>query len=43
MSLLTMAALGVGGLVVGGIAGAIWAFTRPDPNPNGMLARKQAK
>ncbi len=31
----------VGAVVVGAIGGAIYAFRQPDPNPNGLLARKQ--
>ena len=41
MSTLALIALSVVGLMVGGVAGAIWAFRKPDPNPNGLLARKQ--
>jgi len=40
MSVLTVVALSIAGLVIGGVAGAIWAMRKPDPNPNGLLARK---
>lgn len=35
--------LAVAGMVVGGIAGAIYSFRKPDPNPKGVLARKQSE
>ena len=28
------------GGAIGGVAGAVWALRKPDPNPNGLLARK---
>jgi hypothetical protein len=30
-----------GGLVIGGIAGAVWAFRQPDPNPKGKKTSVQ--
>jgi hypothetical protein len=33
--------VGVAAVVVGGIAGAIYAFRQPDPNPKGLLSKKE--
>lgn len=36
----TVLIVGIAAVIVGGIAGAIYAFTRPDPNPKGLLKKE---
>lgn len=36
----TIFLVGVAAVVIGGIAGAIYAFRQPDPNPKGLLSKK---
>lgn len=39
--LIISAVLAVVGFVGGGVAGAIWALRKPDPNPKGLLKKRE--